>query len=177
MKREKPFATGCRAAALILALGLGRAPYIDAQAARPNKAHKGTAMTQHATGVFDVKVTPLALGGPTEDSTLGRLSIEKKYHGDLDATGDGQMLTAATEAKGSGAYVAIERVNGTLRGHSGTFALQHRGIMRNGEPSLDITVVPDSGTGQLVGLTGTLGIVIADGKHSYDFAYELPESP
>jgi hypothetical protein len=102
------------------------------------------------------------------------MSIDKQFHGDLEATSKGQMLTAGTEVQGSAGYVAIERVSGTLGGRSGTFALQHSGTMTRGEPQLSITVVPDSGTGQLVGLAGTMLITIADGKHSYGFDYTLP---
>jgi hypothetical protein len=102
------------------------------------------------------------------------MSIDKQFHGDLEATSKGQMLTAMTDVKDSAGYVAIERVNGTLNGRSGTFALQHTGTMTRGEPQLVITVVPDSGTGQLVGLTGKMTITIADGKHSYGFDYTLP---
>lgn len=134
-------------------------------------------MTQHATGPFDVKVSPLPLSGPSEEATLGRMSIEKQFHGDLEATGNGQMLTGSTEVKGSGVYVAVERVSGKLHGRTGTFALYHRGVMTRGEPQLEVTVVPDSGTGELVGLAGALQIIIAEGgKHSYDFAYTLPEA-
>lgn len=134
-------------------------------------------MTRHATGAFDVKITPLALSGPAEDATLGRMSIEKQFHGDLEAAGKGQMLTAATDVKGSAAYVAMERVTGTLHGRGGTFALVHRGTMNRGEPRLEVSVVPDSGTGELVGMAGTLSIVIAGGKHSYDLEYTLPADP
>jgi hypothetical protein len=134
-------------------------------------------MTQRATGPFDVKVNPLPLAGPTEEATLGRMSIEKQFHGDLEATGTGQMLTVSTEVKGSGVYVAVERVSGKLHGRTGTFALYHRGVMTRGEPQLEVTVVPDSGTGELVGLAGTLHINIAEGgKHSYDLEYTLPEA-
>jgi hypothetical protein len=133
-------------------------------------------MTQHATGDFDVKVTPVPLNGPAEDPTLGRMSLEKHFHGDLDAIGTGQMLTS-TDNKASGAYVAIERVSGTLRGHTGSFTLQHWGTMAPGEQHLKIEVVPGSGTDGLAGLAGTLTIIIADGKHSYDFAYSLPGTP
>lgn len=121
-----------------------------------------------------MKITPQALNGPAEDATLGRMSLEKQFHGDLEATGKGQMLTAATEVKDSAAYVAVERVSGTLHGRSGTFALVHRGTMNHGEPRLEVTVVPDSGTGQLAGLAGALTITIAEGKHSYDLEYTLP---
>jgi hypothetical protein len=134
-------------------------------------------MTRHATGPFDVTIQPQPLAGPAEDPGLGRLSIEKSYHGDLEATAHGQMLTAATDVQGSAAYVAIERVSGTLQGRTGTFALHHRGVMTRGEPQLEIAVVPDSGTGGLAGLAGTLRVVIEGGKHSYDFEYTLPEAP
>jgi hypothetical protein len=161
-------------AALGLTLGLAQAMHAGARSPQPNAAQKGTPMTRHATGAFDVKITPLALGGPAEDAALGRMSIEKQFHGDLEATGKGQMLTAATDVKGSAAYVAMERVSGTLHGRSGAFALVHRGTMDRGEPRLEVTVVPDSGTGQLAGLAGRLTIVIAGGKHSYDLEYTLP---
>jgi hypothetical protein len=101
------------------------------------------------------------------------MSIAKQFQGDLEATSKGQMLTAMTEVTGSAGYVAIERVSGKLHGHSGTFALQHSGSMTRGAPHLTITVVPDSGTGELVGLAGKMTINIVDGKHFYDFEYTL----
>lgn len=110
------------------------------------------------------------------DPTVGRLSIDKQFHGDLEATSKGQMLAAATDVEGSAGYVALERVSGTLHGHSGTFALQHSGIMTRGAPQLTITVVPDSGSGQLVGLAGKMTIDIVDGKHFYDFEYTLDKT-
>jgi hypothetical protein len=133
-------------------------------------------VTTHATGTFDVKLTPQASEDKTDDATLGRMTIEKQIHGDLEAASKGQMLTAGTPAKGSAGYVAIERVSGTLHGRTGTFILQHSGTMTRGALQLGITVVPDSGTGQLTGLTGKMDIQITDGKHSYDFAYTLPDS-
>jgi hypothetical protein len=102
------------------------------------------------------------------------MSIEKQIHGDLEATSKGTMLTAGTDVKGSAGYVAIERITGTLQGRTGTFVLQHTGTMNRGVPQLSITVVPDSGTAQLLGLTGTMNITIADGKHSFAFDYTLP---
>lgn len=134
-------------------------------------------MTTHATGTFDVKLNPVASDAPEEGSALGRLSLDKQWHGDLEATSKGEMLTAGSNVKNSAGYVAIERVAGTLHGKKGTFALQHSGTMNRGVPSLIITVVPDSGTGQLAGISGTLMIIIADGKHSYDFEYTLAPSP
>ena len=131
-------------------------------------------MTHHAAGPFDVKVTPQ--DDKSDDPLLARMILDKQYHGDLEGTGKGQMLTASTEIKGSGAYVAIEKVSGTLKGRSGTFVLQHAGTMTNNAPQLTITVVPDSGTGQLEGISGKMTIIIAaGGKHSYDFEYTLPD--
>jgi len=130
-------------------------------------------VTSRATGSFDVKITPLASDTPVEGSPLGRMSIDKQFHGDLEGTSKGEMLTAGTAIKNSAGYVAIERVTGTLRGKRGTFALQHNATMTRGQGSLNIIVVPDSGTGELAGLSGTLGIDITDGKHSYVFDYSL----
>jgi hypothetical protein len=135
---------------------------------------KGPTMN-HATGTFDVKVTPQT--DDKGDPALGRMTIDKQFHGDLEGTSKGQMLTGMTEVKGSAGYVAMEKVTGTLKGRSGSFILQHTGIMNRNVPQLTITVVPDSGTGQLAGLTGKLTInIAADGKHSYDFEYTLPET-
>ena len=125
----------------------------------------------HATGTFEVKLTPQA----TDDPALGRLTIDKQFHGDLEGTSKGQMLTAMTDIKGSAGYVAIERVTGTLSGRAGTFALQHTGTMTRGAQQLSVTVVPDSGTGALAGLVGKMSIQIEGGKHSYEFEYSLPE--
>jgi hypothetical protein len=129
-------------------------------------------MTTHARGTFEVKLHPQA----PEDPAIGRMRIEKEFHGDLEATSKGQMLAASTDVKGSAGYVAIERVVGTLQGRSGGFVLQHSGTMTRGEPQLTITVVPDSGTGDLAGLAGKMAITIADGKHSYEFEYRLVET-
>jgi hypothetical protein len=143
------------------------------QSQSPNP--KDSPMTTHASGPFDVKVTPQ--DDKAGDTMLGRMTLDKQYHGDLEATGKGQMLTAGTNVKGSGAYVAIERVTGTLKGRSGSFVLQHSGTMTQGVPHLTVTVVPDSGTGQLAGISGKMTInIAADGKHSYDFAYTLPKT-
>jgi hypothetical protein len=139
-------------------------------------AQKGTDMTKHATGMFDVKVIPSAPEDKADGSTLGQMSLDKQYHGDLDGESKGQMLTAGTDVKGSAGYVAMERFTGTLNGRKGSFVLQHTGTMNRGALQLSITVVPDSGTGELVGLTGKLAITIANGKHSYDFEYTLPDT-
>ena len=128
-------------------------------------------MTEHASGTFDVKLVPL---DPTAaDAPLVRMAIDKRFHGDLDGTSVGQMLSIGTEVKGSAGYVAMERVTASLRGKRGSFALQHTGTMNRGQPQLSISVVPDSGTGELKGLSGTLSIRIEDGKHFYVFDYTI----
>jgi hypothetical protein len=134
---------------------------------------KGTAMSSHASGTFEVKLTPQT---DSADATLGRMTIDKQFHGDIEGASKGQMLTGMTEVKGSAGYVAIEKVSGTLKGRTGTFILQHTGTMNRGVPQLTITVVPDSGTRQLAGLAGNFTIKIDEGKHSYEFEYTLPES-
>ncbi len=128
----------------------------------------------HATGHFDVKLEPQSLAKPDEASRLGRMTIDKTFHGDLDATSRGEMLTAQTGTKGSAGYVAIEQVTGRLQGRSGSFVLQHSGTLDRGAPALRVSVVPDSGTGELTGLTGTLSIDIRDGQHCYALDYALP---
>ena len=130
-------------------------------------------MTTRATGTFEVKLNPQAAYNTTEGALLGRLSIDKEFKGDLEGTSKGEMLTAGTSIKNSAGYVAVERVAGKLNGRTGSFALQHNGTMNRGAPELTIHVVPDSGTGQLTGLTGTMGIEISSGKHSYIFEYTL----
>jgi hypothetical protein len=130
-------------------------------------------MSNHATGPFEVNLVPQ---DDKIDPSLSRMTIDKHFHGTLEATSKGQMLAAGTTVKGSAGYVAIELVTGTLGGRTGTFVLQHSGTMNRGTPTLSVSVVPDSGTGELSGLTGTINIVIAEGKHSYDFEYTLPET-
>jgi hypothetical protein len=105
------------------------------------------------------------------------MSIDKQFHGDLEAASKGQMLAAMTAVKGSAGYVAMERVSGTLHGRNGAFVLQHSGTIARGAQQLSVTVVPDSGTGELVGLAGKMAIIIADGRHSYDFEYTIAEKP
>ena len=133
-------------------------------------------VTVRAAGTFDVKLTPQANDTPAEGSPLGRMTIDKQFHGDLEGTSKGEMLTAGTAIKNSAGYVAVERVTGTLHGKKGTFALQHNATMTRGEGKLNIIVVPDSGTSELTGLSGTLTIEITNGKHFYTFEYTLPAS-
>lgn len=133
----------------------------------------GTTPT-HARGAFDVKVTPQTIPG-SADSSIAAMSIAKQYHGDLEGSGTGEMLANGTGAANSvGAYVALEIVKGTLLGKHGSFVLQHAGTMSPGKISLVITIVPGSGTGDLAGISGSMTIIIADGKHSYDLEYALP---
>lgn len=127
---------------------------------------------KRASGSFEVSVQPL--GGGTADPMLGRFLLTKKFSGDLDATARGHMLSAGTAIKGSAGYVALDQVTGSLDGRQGGFVLQHSGSMKRGVPSLSVMVVPDSGTGELAGLTGTLNINIVAGKHFYDFLYSIP---
>lgn len=125
-----------------------------------------------ARGTFDVKVTPQ----PQDDSAggpFGRLFLDKQFHGELDATSKGQMLAAGTAVEGSGAYVALEMVTGTLNGKQGSFILQHKGTMQKGAYAMSVTVVPDSGTDELAGIAGEMKIIIEGGKHSYELEYTL----
>lgn len=123
-----------------------------------------------ASGTFEVQLTPQNDGA---DSPVGRMTIQKQFQGDLNATSRGQMLMAGTAVEGSAGYVAIEKVEGSLGGRSGSFCLQHSGTMNRGAASLTVAVIPDSGTDQLAGLSGRMNIIIADGKHSYEFDYEI----
>ncbi len=142
-------------------------------AAQTQPAQKQS-MTNHATGPFDVRIT--AQEDKPAEPQLNRMTLDKQYRGDMQGTGKGQMLTASTDVKGSGAYVAIERFTGTLKGVSGSFVLQHSGTMVQNAPHLTITVVPDSGTEDLKGITGKMTInIAADGSHTYEFEYTLPQ--
>jgi Protein of unknown function (DUF3224) len=134
-------------------------------------------VTTQASGTFEVKLNPLPAYDTAEGSPLGRMSIEKQFHGDLEATSKGEMLSAMTAVKGSAGYVAMERVTGTLNGRSGSFILQHSATMMRGAPQLNITVVPDSGTGELTGIAGKFNINIVEKKHSYEFDYTLVDLP
>jgi hypothetical protein len=133
-------------------------------------------MTRHAAGTFDVKTSPLPGDDATAGTLIGRYSLIKQFHGDLEATSKGEMLATGDPSSGSAGYVAIEQVNGTLSGHTGSFALQHIGSIDKGNLRLTVAVVPGSGTGELTGLAGTLIIHNDSGKHSYDFEYTLAEA-
>lgn len=157
-------------AAVLTALAAGAASTDPA-------ARRDPAMTRTASGAFDVTIQPVAQEEFPGGTSLGRYSLEKRYHGDLEAAAQGEMLTAGTAVEGSAGYVAIERVEGTLHGRSGSFVLQHLGRMGHGAQHLTITVLPDSGTGELAGLEGELEIAITDGKHLYELRYTLSETP
>jgi hypothetical protein len=130
---------------------------------------KRTSMNERASGTFEVKVAPVA-----EEGRFPRMTLDKRFSGELEGTSSGEMMSVEGTVEGSAAYVAIERVTGTLRGRKGSFALVHNGTMRKGgDFRLEIKVVPDSGTGELKGLTGTMKIIIEGGKHSYQFDYTI----
>jgi hypothetical protein len=158
---------------LICALVLNVAG-VFTQTQSPAKAKPGKVMTK-ATGTFEVKLSPQDQGA---DMPVGRMMIDKQFQGDLAGTSKGQMLMASSgTVKDSAGYVAIEKVTGTLNGRRGSFYLQHNGVMTRGVGELRITVIPDSGTDQLVGLSGKMNIIIVEGKNSYEFEYTLAEQP
>ena len=133
-------------------------------------------MTHLSAGTFDVKMNPQPAEAVAAGDTIGRMLLDKKYHGSLDATGKGQMLAMRTPVEGSAGYVAMELVVGKLDGRSGGFVLQHSGTMNRGTTLLVLGVVPDSGTGELVGLSGNMEIIIAEGRHNYRFEYNIAKA-
>jgi hypothetical protein len=132
-------------------------------------------MSQRAAGPFDVKVVPQKPDTQVaRAASLGRLTVDKRFHGDLEGISKGEMLATQTEVPGSAGYVAMERVTGSLKGRQGSFVLQHSATMSRGTPTSTITVVPDSGTGELKGITGTMTIAVtSDGGHTYEFNYKI----
>ena len=172
----------CRDAAPFLTtvlLSLGAVSVTEAPANTPAPApgakEKEAVLTTRGTGTFDVKLSPQAGDDKAEGVTPGRMSVDKVFHGDLEGTSKGEMLTAMTAVKGSAGYVAIEQVSGSLKGRIGTFTLQHSGTMTRGTQQLSVTVVPDSGTGQLAGLAGRMTIRITDGHHFCELESTLPD--
>lgn len=133
-------------------------------------------MQHHVSGPFEVTMTPAAPEQKEGVTSFGRMALDKRYSGALAATGKGEMLTAVTDTKGSAAYVAIERISGTLDGRSGEFVIQHAGMMARGAEQLAMTIVADSGTRQLAGIRGTMLIKRGGGKHVYELRYELPSA-
>lgn len=157
---------------IVLAFALPTSAQISATG-NPVAAETRPAM-QHATGSFEVKIEPQKPDNVVaETAALGRMSIDKQFHGDLEATSKGEMLSILDRAAGSGGYVAQERVTGELQGRSGSFVLQHNATMDHGAPSLNIIVVPGSGTGELAGISGSMTIRIENGRHFFDFDYTL----
>lgn len=152
-------------------------PHESAPASRPAAQPKETTMTTQASGTFDVDVTPV----PADDTVAGsfpRHALSKRFHGDLEGTSEGVMMSVEAAVEGSGAYVAIERVSATLGGHQGGFSMVHRGTMRRGgDFRIAVDIVPDSGTGELADISGTMDIVIVDREHRYVLHYALPEAP
>lgn len=165
----------CRFSTLTaLALALCAAAVVPALAQAP-APRKESPVAHRASGPFDVKTLPLPADRATEGTALGRYALDKQYHGDLEATGKGEMLGAGNPASGAAGYVAMEQVTGTLQGRKGSFALQHFGAMGDGKFELRVEIVPGSGTDELKGLAGAMTIVNNAGKHSYTLDYTLPE--
>ena len=167
-----------RAIFAILCVSLGLTVSAHTQTPASRSERKGAAVDTHASGTFEVKTSPLPADEKVEGLTVGRVALDKQFSGDIDGTSKGEMMTAATDVKGSAGYVAVERITGKLKGRSGAFTLLHLATMRRGgDFNMTLTVVPDSGTDQLAGLAGKMKIIIEGGKHSYEFDYTLPEDP
>ena len=165
--------TGAFGLSLVLLSGAGAETE-----AKPQTSQKGAAVSTQASGTFEVKVLPLPGDEKVPGLKVGRLSLDKRFQGDLEGTSKGEMSTAETTVEGSGGYVAIERVTAALKGRRGEFTLLHLGTMRRGgEFDMNLRVVPESGTGPLAGLTGRMTITIDGGKHSYTLDYTLPDAP
>lgn len=161
---------------VFLGIALGAsAAWAQTPVPAPESSPKETPMTTTAVGTFTVKVKPLPEDEKVAGVPVGRMSIDKAFQGDLEGTSAGEMMTAGTAVKGSAGYVAVEFVTGSLQGRKGTFTLMHHATMKeNADFRMNIVVVPDSGTGELMGLAGKMEIIIEGGKHSYRFEYTLP---
>jgi Protein of unknown function (DUF3224) len=174
---RRPRSATATIASLGLLLGAGLLAYAETHPRISSANQKEPVMTKHASGTFEVKIAPQKPDSQVaESANLGRMTIDKQLHGDLEGTSKGEMLSAMSKVEGSGAYVALERVTATLHGRSGTFLFQHGGTMTRGVPHLSVSVVPDSGTDQLEGITGNMAIKIEAGKHFYEFDYALPDA-
>ena len=131
-------------------------------------------MNALAVGTFEVTMSPEPPHDLNEGASIGRVLLKKQFSGDLQGSSTGEMIGARSLlVKGSAGYVAIERVTGSLHGKNGSFVLQHSGTMTRGKGELHVSVVPDSGTGELKGLSGRMAIEISDGNHSYEFDYSI----
>ena len=131
-------------------------------------------MSLHAEGTFDVKNYPLGVDDALNGTSIGRFALDKQFHGDLEGVSKGEMLGAGNPATGTAGYVAIEQITGTLNGLDGSFALQHFGTMEDNKFELIVKVVPGSGAGHLIGISGAMTITPVNGKHSWKFEYTLP---
>ena len=160
--------------ALCVWLCVGFAAFTQTQSPGSTDAKKESKVTGHASGSFEIKMAPQPVTEEEKKTISVRMTSDKQFHGDLEGTSTGEMLGVFTAVKDSAGYVALERVSGKLKGRAGTFILQHSSTMARGTQHQSIIVVPDSGTDQLVGLTGSMIIKITDGKHFYEFDYTLP---
>jgi hypothetical protein len=150
------------------------AALVSARVSSEPSVNEGSVQMNKATGAFEVQMQPLGALDSVAGVPLARLSLAKQFAGDLVGEGHGEMLTARTQTQGSAGYVAMERFTGTLQGRKGSFVFQHSAQMNRGAPQMSITVVPDSGTEALAGITGVFKINIVEGKHFYEFEYSLP---
>ena len=172
----KPFRT-LGAVWLIASLGVADPAAAQTEAPAQDPAPEETPTMSRAQGTFDVELTPLETAAGVPEAPIDRMSIDKQFHGDLEGVSRGEMLAHRTSTQGSAGYVAIERVSGTLKGRRGSFVLQHFGILNRGAAGQTISVVPDSGTDELIGLTGEMRIQLDGGQHSYEFDFQLADSP
>lgn len=161
--------------ALGLCLGFGCAAFTQTQSPGSSGTNEESKVNGHASGSFEIKMVPQPITEEEAKTISVRMTSDKQFHGDLEGTSTGEMLGVYTAIKDSAGYVAMERVSGKLKGRTGTFILQHSSTMARGTQQQSITVVPDSGTDQLVGLAGSMIIKIADGKHFYELDYTLPD--
>jgi Protein of unknown function (DUF3224) len=162
-------------AALSLYLCFGYPTVTQPQSSGSTDTNKGSKVDGHASGSFEIKMVRQPITEEETKTISVRMTSDKQFHGDLEGTSTGEMLGVYTAVKDSGGYVAMERVSGKLKGRAGTFILQHSSTAARGTQHQSIIVVPDSGTDQLMGLTGSMIIKITDGKHFYEFDYTLPE--
>jgi hypothetical protein len=173
MKIQLPVKT-CVITIMTLLAMRGVVGHAQATSGETAKHPKEMAVRGHASGTFDVKLMPQPVAD--SDAGIGRMSIDKQFHGDLEGVSKGEMLSSQGSIKGSAGYVAIERVSGTLQGRKGSFVLQHNATMNRGTPELNIIVLPDSGTDQLAGIAGMMTIKIDQGQHSYVFDYTFSDA-
>ena len=176
-RMAKRFAYTFGVSTLALCLTFPRSALAQSSAGVASSGVREGIVMSMAKGSFDVKVAPQPADGYADGTMMGRMTLDKQFRGDLEGISTGQMLTAITSVQGSAGYVAIELVRGTIAGRSGRFMLQHSGTMNRGAQTLTLSVVPDSGTDGLAGISGTMVILIANGSHAYEFEYSLPRAP